>query len=89
MLRAWTLPNGAVSILVSLLIGLAGFVAAGEIFDWLTPGVNFSDQLHADIQSATIFLAGLSIAPVCWWGTRSSEALGALENGVLIGDHRP
>jgi uncharacterized membrane protein YjfL (UPF0719 family) len=49
------------SIAVSLVIGLAGFVAAYKIFDWLTPGVHFSDQLNADNRSVAIFLAGLFI----------------------------
>jgi len=49
------------SILISLVIGLAGFVAAYKIFDWLTPGVHFSDQLNADNRSVAIFLAGLFI----------------------------
>jgi len=50
-----------ITIAVSLAIGLAGFVAAYKIFDWLTPGVHFSDQLNADNRSVTIFLAGLFI----------------------------
>jgi uncharacterized membrane protein YjfL (UPF0719 family) len=49
------------SILISLVVGLAGFVAAYKIFDWLTPGVHFSDQLKADNRSVAIFLAGLFI----------------------------
>jgi uncharacterized membrane protein YjfL (UPF0719 family) len=49
------------SILISLVIGLAGFVAAYKIFDWLTPGVHFSDQLNADNRSVAFFLAGLFI----------------------------
>ncbi len=49
------------SILISLVIGLAGFVAAYKIFDWLTPGVHFSDQLNADNRSVAIFLAGLFV----------------------------
>jgi uncharacterized membrane protein YjfL (UPF0719 family) len=49
------------SILISLAVGLAGFVAAYKIFDWLTPGVHFSDQLKADNRSVAIFLAGLFI----------------------------
>jgi len=49
------------SILISLVVGLAGFVAAYKIFDWLTPGVHFSDQLRADNRSVAIFLAGLFI----------------------------
>jgi uncharacterized membrane protein YjfL (UPF0719 family) len=49
------------SILISLVVGLAGFVAAYKIFDWLTPGVHFSDQLKADNRSVAVFLAGLFI----------------------------
>lgn len=49
------------SILISLVVGLAGFVAAYKIFDWLTPGVHFSDQLKSDNRSVAIFLAGLFI----------------------------
>ena len=53
--------NYLVSILLSLVIGLGGFVIAYKIFDWLTPGVHFSDQLKADNRSVAIFLAGLFI----------------------------
>ena len=53
--------NYVISILISLLVGLFGFVAAYKIFDWLTPGVNFSDQLKADNRSVAIFLAGLFV----------------------------
>ena len=49
------------SILISLVVGLAGFVLAYKIFDWLTPGVHFSDQLKADNRSVAIFLAGLFV----------------------------
>lgn len=49
------------TILVSLVVGLLGFIAAFKIFDWLTPGVNFSDQLNSDNRSVAIFLAGLFI----------------------------
>ncbi len=49
------------SILISLVIGLAGFVLAYKIFDWLTPGVTFQEQLRAGNQSVAIFLAGLFI----------------------------
>ena len=55
------LLNYVGSILISLVVGLAGFVAAYKIFDWLTPGVHFSDQLNADNRSVAIFLAGLFI----------------------------
>jgi uncharacterized membrane protein YjfL (UPF0719 family) len=53
--------NYAVSIIVSLVIGLLGFIAAYKIFDWMTPGVDFSDQLKADNRAVAIFLAGLFI----------------------------
>ncbi len=55
------LVNYLLSILVSLIVGLAGFIVAYKIFDWLTPGVHFSDQLNADNRSVAIFLAGLFI----------------------------
>jgi uncharacterized membrane protein YjfL (UPF0719 family) len=55
------LMNYALSIFISLSIGLAGFIAAYKIFDWLTPGIHFSDQLKADNKSVAIFLAGLFI----------------------------
>jgi uncharacterized membrane protein YjfL (UPF0719 family) len=49
------------SILISLAIGLGAFVAAYKIFDWLTPGISFSDQLNSDNRSVAIFLAGLFV----------------------------
>ena len=49
------------SILISLVVGLVGFVAAYKVFDLLTPGVDFADQLRADNRSVAIFLAGLFI----------------------------
>jgi uncharacterized membrane protein YjfL (UPF0719 family) len=53
--------NYVLSILISLFVGLVGFIAAYKLFDWLTPGVNFSDQLNADNRSVAIFLAGLFV----------------------------
>ena len=53
--------NYVVSFLISLIVGLVGFVVAFKIFDWMTPGVHFSDQLKADNRSVAIFLAGLFI----------------------------
>ena len=53
--------NYVLSILISLIVGLVGFLLAYKLFDWLTPGVNFSDQLNADNRSVAIFLAGLFI----------------------------
>jgi uncharacterized membrane protein YjfL (UPF0719 family) len=55
------LLNYAGSILISLVIGLGGFVLAFKIFDWLTPTVHFADQLKQDNRSVAIFLAGLFI----------------------------
>ncbi len=55
------LTNYLFSILISLVVGLVGFVAAYKLFDWLTPGVNFADQLNADNRSVAIFLAGLFV----------------------------
>lgn len=40
---------------------LAGFVVAYKIFDLLTPGVPFADQLKADNRSVAIFVARLFI----------------------------
>lgn len=55
------LENYLISILISLGVGLVGFIAAYKIFDWLTPGVNFSDQLKDNNLSVAIFLAGLFV----------------------------
>ena len=55
------LANYLISILISLGVGLAGFILAYKIFDLLTPGVSFADQLKADNRSVAIFLAGLFI----------------------------
>ena len=53
--------NYMLSIITSLVIGIVGFVVVYKIFDWMTPGVDFSDQLKADNRSVAIFLAGLFI----------------------------
>jgi len=45
------LLNYSLSILISLVIGLAGFIIAYKIFDWMTPGVHFSDQLKMEATS--------------------------------------
>jgi uncharacterized membrane protein YjfL (UPF0719 family) len=55
------ITNYLMSIVISLVVGLVGFVSAYKLFDWLTPGVNFSDQLNADNRSVAIFLAGLFV----------------------------
>ncbi len=53
--------NYMVSIFISLVIGLIGFVLAFKIFDWLTPNVHFEQALKDDNRSVAIFLAGLFI----------------------------
>ena len=53
--------NYLISIVISLVVGLGGFLVAYKLFDWMTPGVNFSDQLNNDNRSVAIFLAGLVI----------------------------
>ncbi len=50
-----------ISILISLAVGLIGFIAAFKIFDWLTPAVDFGDELKAGNRAVAIFLAGLFI----------------------------
>ncbi len=55
------ITNYLVTILISMFVGLASFVLAFKIFDWLTPGVSFSEQLKADNRAVGIFLAGLFI----------------------------
>ncbi|MFH1176690.1 MAG: DUF350 domain-containing protein [Acidobacteriota bacterium] len=55
------LTNYLVSILISLVVGIVGFLLAFKIFDWLTPGLDFAEQLRADNRSVAIFLAGLFI----------------------------
>jgi uncharacterized membrane protein YjfL (UPF0719 family) len=53
--------NYLISIVISLVVGLVGFLLAYKLFDWMTPGVNFSDQLNQDNRSVAIFLAGLFV----------------------------
>jgi len=55
------IANYLISIVLSLAVGMIGFVVAYKLFDWMTPGVNFSDQLNNDNRSVAIFLAGLFI----------------------------
>ena len=55
------LGNYLISIVISLAVGLCGFVLAYKIFDWMTPGVSFADQINADNKSVAIFLAGLFV----------------------------
>lgn len=53
--------NYLVSILISFIVGLAGFVLAYKIFDWLTPNLDFEEHLIKDNRAVAIFLAGLFI----------------------------
>jgi uncharacterized membrane protein YjfL (UPF0719 family) len=55
------IANYLISIVLSLVVGMIGFLVAYKLFDWMTPGVNFSDQLNNDNRSVAIFLAGLFI----------------------------
>jgi uncharacterized membrane protein YjfL (UPF0719 family) len=49
---------------------MIGFLVAYKLFDWMTPGVNFSDQLNNDNRSVAIFLAGLFIGLGYFWGAQ-------------------
>jgi uncharacterized membrane protein YjfL (UPF0719 family) len=55
------LGNYLLSILISLAVGLGGFVLAFKIFDWMTPGIDFGAQLTSGNRAVAIFLAGLFI----------------------------
>jgi uncharacterized membrane protein YjfL (UPF0719 family) len=55
------IQNYLLSITLSLVVGLVGFVAAYKIFDWLTPGVEFKDQLNQGNLAVGTFLGGLFI----------------------------
>jgi putative membrane protein len=55
------LGNYLLSIVISLVVGLSGFVLAYKIFDWLTPKLQFEEQLIAGNRAVAIFLAGLFI----------------------------
>ncbi len=51
----------ALSIAISLAVGMFGFIAAYKIFDWLTPEIHFGKELQQGNRSVAIFLAGLFI----------------------------
>ncbi len=53
--------NYLISIMISLVVGLGGLLLAYKIFDWLSPSLNFEEQLRNDNRSVAIFLAGLFI----------------------------
>lgn len=55
------LVNYLLSILISLAVGLGGFVIAFKLFDWITPNLPFEMELKNNNISVAIFLAGLFI----------------------------
>ena len=55
------LVNYLLSILISLAVGLGGFVIAFKLFDWITPNLQFEMELKNNNISVAIFLAGLFI----------------------------
>jgi uncharacterized membrane protein YjfL (UPF0719 family) len=55
------LVNYLLSILISLAVGLGGFVIAFKLFDWITPNLQFEMELKNNNVSVAIFLAGLFI----------------------------
>jgi len=55
------LVNYLFSILISLAVGLGGFVIAFKLFDWITPNLPFEMELKNNNVSVAIFLAGLFI----------------------------
>jgi uncharacterized membrane protein YjfL (UPF0719 family) len=46
---------------VSLIAGIGGFLLLYKIFNWITPRLNFPDELKHNNLSVAIFLAGLFI----------------------------
>jgi uncharacterized membrane protein YjfL (UPF0719 family) len=55
------LTNYSMSIVISLALGLCGFLLVYKVFDWLTPNLDFETELKKDNRSVAIFLAGLFI----------------------------
>jgi len=55
------LVNYLLTILISLAVGLGGFVIAFKLFDWITPNLPFEMELKNNNTSVAIFLAGLFI----------------------------
>jgi len=53
--------NYLVSVVVSVVAGIAGFLLLYKIFDWLTPQLDFPEELKNNNLSVAIFLAGLFI----------------------------
>jgi uncharacterized membrane protein YjfL (UPF0719 family) len=55
------LANYAMSILLSLVIGMVGLLVAYKLFDWMTPNLDFPQELAKGNIAVAIFLAGLFI----------------------------
>lgn len=55
------ITNYLISVLLSVLVGIAGFLLLYKIFDWITPQLNFPEELRNNNLSIAIFLAGLFI----------------------------
>jgi uncharacterized membrane protein YjfL (UPF0719 family) len=55
------LVNYLLTILISLAVGLGGFVIAFKLFDWITPNLQFEMELKNNNTSVAIFLAGLFV----------------------------
>jgi len=55
------LGNYLLSVVVSLSSGIAGFLLLYKIFDWITPQLNFGEELRNNNVSVAVFLAGLFV----------------------------
>ena len=55
------LANYAMSIILSLVLGLIGLLFAYKLFDWMTPHLDFPQELAKGNLAVAIFLAGLFI----------------------------
>jgi uncharacterized membrane protein YjfL (UPF0719 family) len=53
--------NYLLSVVVSVAAGIAGFLLLYKIFDWLTPQLDFPEELKNNNLSVAIFLAGLFV----------------------------
>src|SRR5689334_16509478 len=61
MERNMELGNYLLSVLVSLVAGIGGFLLLYKLFNWITPQLNFPDELKQNNMSVAIFLAGLFV----------------------------
>lgn len=55
------LANYSLSIILSLVVGMIGLLAAYKLFDWMTPTLDFPSELAKGNMAVAIFLAGLFI----------------------------